>query len=87
MDARKDYLDHCSLLDDQVGQIIAALNRRDDRNNTDILITSDHGDMLGDHGMMYKSTFLEGSIRVPFIYRPANARFIWQRTTKSKKHL
>ena len=82
MDARKDYLDHCSLLDDQVGQIIAALNRRDDSNYTDILITSDHGDMLGDHGMMYKSTFLEGSIRVPFIYRPANAKFIWQRTTK-----
>ena len=41
-------------------EIIAALNQ-DDRNNTDILITSDHGDMLGDHGMMYKSTFLEGS--------------------------
>tara|TARA_B100000674_G_scaffold323807_1_gene269933 strand:+ start:3051 stop:4475 length:1425 start_codon:yes stop_codon:yes gene_type:complete len=82
MEARKDYLDHCALLDDQIGRIIAALNQRNDSNNTDILITSDHGDMMGDHGMMYKSTFLEGSIRVPFIYRPANARFIWQRTTK-----
>ena len=27
--------------------------------------------MLGDHGMLYKGTFLEPSIRVPFIYRPA----------------
>ena len=37
-----------------------------------MLITSDHGEMLGDHNMLYKSTFLESSIRVPMIFVPAN---------------
>ena len=38
-----------------------------DHETTDIMITSDHGEMLGDYNMLYKSTFLEPAIRVPMI--------------------
>ena len=35
------------------------LETREDYNKTNVCITSDHGDMLGDYGMLYKSTLLE----------------------------
>ena len=59
------------MLDDQIKILLEALSKRSDSENTAIAVTSDHGEMLGDHGMLYKGTFLEPSIRVPFIYRPA----------------
>lgn len=67
---RIDYADHLQLLDKQVDKIMTELAKRKDSERTAIAITSDHGEMLGDHQMLYKSTFLEPSIRVPFIYRP-----------------
>ena len=48
-------------------EIIKALKERKDIDKTDIVITSDHGEMLGDYNMLYKSTFLEPSIRTPMI--------------------
>ena len=55
--------------DDQLQKILQKLNQRSDADNTAVALTSDHGDMLGDAGMLYKGTFLESAIRVPFIYR------------------
>ena len=69
---REDYSDHVRLLDDQIARLIRGLQKREDWDNTSMLITSDHGEMLGDHNMLYKSTFLESSIRVPMIFVPAN---------------
>jgi arylsulfatase len=72
---RKDYADNLRLLDDQLQRLIAATNRRNDAEETAIAVTADHGEMLGDHEMLYKGTFLEGSIRVPFQYvPPSNTR-------------
>ena len=67
---RADYADHLSLLDDQIQRLLTGLERRADQASTAVLATADHGDMLGDGGMLYKGSFLEGAIRVPFIYRP-----------------
>ena len=67
---RADYADHLSLLDDQVQRLLTGLERRPDQASTAVLATADHGEMLGDGGMLYKGSFLEGAIRVPFIYRP-----------------
>ena len=67
---RADYADHLSLLDDQIQRLLTGLERRPDQASTAVLATADHGDMLGDGGMLYKGSFLEGAIRVPFIYRP-----------------
>ena len=80
---RVNYADHCNLLDDQVNRITEELRKRKDHNKTAILITSDHGDMLGDYGMLFKSTFLEPSIKVPMIYRPPDKNnLLFRRITK-----
>lgn len=70
IDLRIDYADNLALLDEQTTRLLDAAEQRRDSTNTAIAITADHGEMLGDHNLLYKSTFLEGSIRVPFIYKP-----------------
>jgi len=73
---RIDYRNHVQLLDKQLERLTKQLDKRNDSGNTAIAITSDHGEMLGDHGMLYKGTFLESSIQVPFQYcPPPNERF------------
>lgn len=64
---RMDYIDHLKLLDEQLGDIIGELKERGLYENTKIIITADHGEMMGDYEMMYKGTFLEPSIKVPMI--------------------
>ena len=68
---RRDYADHLQLLDDQLAKLITQLNKRVDAGKTAIAITADHGELLGDAGMLYKGTFLEGAIHVPWLYQPA----------------
>ena len=71
---RADYADHLNLLDEQVGKLLKELGRRNDLSKTAVLATADHGEMLGDSEMLYKGSFLEGAIRVPFIYKPPASR-------------
>ena len=73
---RKDYAAHLKMLDTQVKELMDCIKNKGMENNTDIIIMADHGEMLGDMGMLYKSSFLEGSIRVPFVYRPAGGMHI-----------
>ncbi len=62
------YYAMIKLIDDQVGNIIAALESDGIRDNTVIIFTSDHGEMLGDHGLIQKGCrFYEGLVRVPLI--------------------
>jgi arylsulfatase A-like enzyme len=59
-----------SMIDDGVGQVLAALERSGHADDTVILFTSDHGDMFGDHGIMLKAAMhYEGCIRVPLVIR------------------
>jgi choline-sulfatase len=67
---RKDYADRLKLLDEQLGKLLRAVDQRNDRQHTAIALTSDHGDMLGDMDIMYKSCFLEGAVRIPWIFQP-----------------
>ena len=46
---------------------MAEVNRLGLAENTIIIVTSDHGEMLGEHGMWYKRCFFDPSVRVPFI--------------------
>ncbi|MGI9469946.1 MAG: sulfatase family protein [Rubripirellula sp.] len=56
-------------IDDQLARILDCLNATGQRDNTIILFTSDHGESLGDHGLMYKGCrFYEGLVRVPLIF-------------------
>jgi choline-sulfatase len=65
--ARHAYLANVSYFDDMVGELLGALARTGLAENTVVVITSDHGDMLGEHGMWFKKHFLEDCLRVPLI--------------------
>ncbi len=55
-------------IDDGVGRILATLDRLDAADDTIIVFTSDHGDMMGDHGLMLKLIMhFQGCLRVPLI--------------------
>jgi len=63
------YYAMIKLIDDQLGRILAALDETGQRGNTIILFMSDHGEMLGDHGLIQKGCrFYEGLVRVPMIW-------------------
>lgn len=64
------YYGLCTMLDDLCGRLIKTLLDTGLWQNTLIIYTSDHGDMLGDFGMTGKSNFMEPTIRVPLIVKP-----------------
>jgi choline-sulfatase len=64
---RRQYCAATQLIDDQIGLILDALERRGQLDNTYIIFASDHGEMLGDHGLYTKSAAYEASLRVPLI--------------------
>jgi arylsulfatase len=66
----RHYYGMVSLVDQKIGDILAALRERGLDKNTWIVYTSDHGEMLGDHKMVFKNVFYSGSVRVPNIVRP-----------------
>ncbi len=65
--ARRGYYANTSYFDSKVGEIVKALEEAGELDNTVIIITSDHGDMLGERGLWYKMNFFEHSARVPMI--------------------
>lgn len=65
--ARRQYAAKVELIDQQVGLILDALKRKGLCRNTIIVFASDHGEMLGDHGLFQKHTAYEASLRVPLI--------------------
>ena len=64
---RRQYCALIKLIDDQVGTLLDALERRKMMDNTYIIFTSDHGEMLGDHGLFQKQAPYEPSIHIPLI--------------------
>ncbi|MEM1046765.1 MAG: choline-sulfatase [Pseudomonadota bacterium] len=65
--ARHAYYANTSYFDSKVGAVVGALKESDQLDNTVVIVTSDHGDMLGERGLWYKMTFFEHSARVPLI--------------------
>ncbi|WP_226781578.1 sulfatase family protein [Oceaniglobus trochenteri] len=64
---RRHYQALIRLIDAQVGAIVAAAEARDDGRETLIVLSSDHGDFLGDFDFLGKVLFHESSMRVPMI--------------------
>jgi choline-sulfatase len=64
----KNYYGLCSFLDDNVAQVLDALNRSGQADNTRIIYTSDHGDMIGNHGIWGKCYMYEDSVGVPMTF-------------------
>jgi arylsulfatase A-like enzyme len=63
------YYDLCERLDDEMGRLLAALEGAGLAERTLVVFTSDHGDMLGSHGLLHKEHPYEESVRVPLILR------------------
>jgi choline-sulfatase len=65
--ARTAYWALVTCLDRLIGQILHALRANGLEDNTLIVYTSDHGEQVGEHGLWWKQTFYEDSVRVPAI--------------------
>ncbi len=63
------YYAHCTALDEYVGWLVEALEEQGISDDTLLVVTSDHGDMLGSHGVNRKQKPWDESIRVPFLVR------------------
>lgn len=83
--ARAAYYALITHIDHQIGRLLQALWEYGELNNTIILFTSDHGDLLGDHNLIRKSYPYEGSTSIPFIiYDPGNHLGIKNNTVINK---
>lgn len=67
---RAHYAALVKQIDDEVGEILAALESRNMLDDTLVVLASDHGDYLGDHDLIGKGTFFEASCHVPLMARP-----------------
>lgn len=65
--ARHGYYANTSYVDNWLGTLVSTLEEIGQLDNTVVVFTSDHGDMLGDRGLWYKMSFHERSLRVPFV--------------------
>ncbi|MBT4101207.1 MAG: sulfatase-like hydrolase/transferase [Gemmatimonadetes bacterium] len=62
------YYAMITLIDDNVGRMLESLERMGQRQDTIVIFCSDHGDMVGEHGLLHKgSRFYEPLVRVPLV--------------------
>lgn len=61
------YMGKITHLDHRVGEIVTALKQRGNWENTVVVFSADHGDRMGEHGLVSKVGFQDGSARVPLI--------------------
>ncbi len=60
------------LIDEACGRVLAFLRERGLDENTDVIFTSDHGELQGDYGLLFKGPYhVESLMRIPMIWRPA----------------
>jgi arylsulfatase A-like enzyme len=64
------YWGYCTFVYDMVGKLLARLEEIGQAHNTLVLFTSDHGEMMGAHGLVYKNLSLfEEAARIPLVAR------------------
>lgn len=65
----KNYFAMVTGVDEQIGRVLKTLKAEGLEENTIVVITSDHGEMMGSHGLMSKNVWFEEAINVPFIIK------------------
>ncbi len=65
----RDYFAAISGIDTQFGRLLEAVDRLGLSENTLVIFTSDHGEMMGSHGRMHKNIWYDEAFRVPFLLR------------------
>ncbi len=68
-EAKARYWGKISLVDKAVGQILDRLNELHLMDDTIIVFTTDHGEMMGDHRLMFKSVMYEEAAKVPMLLK------------------
>jgi choline-sulfatase len=76
---RRAYYGLVTYVDRKVGNLLAALYETGQQENTVVVFTADHGDMLGEKGMVQKRCFYEWSARIPLIFHFSDGRGAGQR--------
>ncbi len=66
---RANYYGNITLIDDLIGELLDVLATQGQLDNTWIVFCSDHGEMLGDHGLSSKAVFYREAMHVPCIIR------------------
>lgn len=81
-DARRAYFGACSYVDAQIGALLRTLEECDLAENTLVVFSGDHGDMLGERGLWYKMHWFEMAARVPLLIH-APGRFAARHVAES----
>lgn len=66
---RKHYYAKVTQIDEQIGKIMDCLEKKGLLDNTIVVFTSDHGENMGDHQLIYKWLMTEQTTRIPMIIR------------------
>jgi arylsulfatase A-like enzyme len=74
--AKKAYYAQVTHIDSQIGKLLAWLQKNKMYDDTMIIFTSDHGEMLGDHNMFRKGPAMEGSAHIPLLIKGAVSKEI-----------
>jgi arylsulfatase A-like enzyme len=62
------------LIDEAIGRVMAAIELRGWGDDVDVIFTSDHGELQGDFGLLFKGPYhVDGLLRLPLIWRPARS--------------
>ncbi len=62
----------CELIDEALGRVLAAIGRRGWGDDVDIVFTTDHGELQGDFGLLFKGPYhTDALMRLPLVWRPA----------------
>ena len=67
----------CELIDEAVGRVLAAIDRRGWSDDVDIIFTTDHGELGGDFGLLFKGPYhVDALMRLPLVWRPARSALL-----------
>lgn len=62
----------CELIDEALGRVLAAIDARGWTDDVDVIFTTDHGELQGDFGLLFKGPYhVDGLMRLPLVWRPA----------------
>jgi arylsulfatase A-like enzyme len=83
----RNYAGLCSLVDQAIHRILWALEASGQAENTVVVYTSDHGEMMGAHQLLYKQVMYQESTCVPFLLRAPFAKIRPQRVAAPVSHI
>jgi arylsulfatase A-like enzyme len=64
----------CELIDEALGRVLAAIAARGWDDDVDVVFTTDHGELQGDFGLLFKGPYhVDGLMRLPLVWRPARS--------------